>query len=116
MATAHDAAMTAGSVARYRSRIGWLAVVRRRTRELAPGARKVILDFERLPGGAPIEVGADDLRDACRDGRAAIGKLLGQAGAAREDVVEGQRHLVADRPRDLCLEERAAGDERPQQV
>ena len=43
-------------------------------------------------------------------------QLLGQPRPASEHIVERQRELVTDRPQDLGLEERAAGDERTEQV
>ena len=84
------------------------AVAGRRDRELAPRAGEVRLDLERLAGLAPAELGAEDLRDARRDRRAAVRQLLGEPGPARQDVVERQRELVAGRPGDLGLEERRA--------
>ena len=87
-----------------------------RDRELAPGAGQVVLDLERLARRAPAEVGTHDLGDARGDGSAAVGQLLGQAGATSQDVVERERQFVADGKGHLGLEEVAPRDERPQQV
>ncbi len=51
---------------------------------------------------------------------ATVGRVLAELRAEpqtpRQDVVDGQRELVADRPRDLRLEERPTRYERAKQV
>src|SRR5512147_2907924 len=93
-------------------RSGWPG---RRHRELPAGRRKVVLDLERLPGLAPPELPPEDLGDPWRDRRAAIRKLLGEPGAAGQDVIEREGKLLASGPRNLAFHERSTGHERPEQ-